>query len=326
LRINGRTSGLISSLSKSASPALRRDERVVGAEQHPVAKQRVRVLDELRWEVLRRPARQVDVDLRLVHGDRQRLVLPRKRRVRENDLQGREVDRDVVDVHRVRVLEANAAAAGQPRADARLPRVEERGQPRLFDHLVERVRHAVVREEALGVRVELEAAHAVFVDQTPRLLDTALALVRIDARKRDEDVGVRARHRSDLLVWNARLPGERLRVDREDDGHHLALAIERGKLERRRPRRRAAEMLDGGVAQLVRQGIGAGLGHLDVRVHVDRDDVVECEWRLSHVRHPRQSQRTCRAQSGRATSPGSRRSPATRRGACASPVPRASCP
>ena len=32
-------------------PAIRRDDRVVGAEQHPLAQQRVRILDEVRWEV-----------------------------------------------------------------------------------------------------------------------------------------------------------------------------------------------------------------------------------------------------------------------------------
>ena len=102
-----------------------------------------------------------------------------------------EVDRDVVDVDRVRVLEPDPAAAGQARADARLPGVEERGQPGLLDHLVERVGHAVVGEEALHVGMELEAAHAVVGDQAPRLVDAAAALVRVDARERDEDIGVR---------------------------------------------------------------------------------------------------------------------------------------
>ena len=177
---------------------------------------------------------------------------------------------------------------GQARADARVPGVEERRQPGLLDHLVERVGHAVVREEALHVRVELEAAHAVLGDQAPRLVDAALSLVRVDARERDQDVGVRARHRGDLLVRHARLPGERLRVDREDDGHHPPLAVVARELERRRPGRLAAEVAHRGVAQLVGERVASGLRHLDVRVHVDRDGVVEREaLALSHARRSR---------------------------------------
>ena len=188
-----------------------------------------------------------------------------------------EVHRDVVDVDRVGVLEPDAAAPGQARADARVPGVEERGQPGLLDHLVERVGQAVVREEPLHVGVELEAAHAVVGDQAARLVDAAPPLVRVDARERDQDVGVRPRHLGDLLVRHPRLPGERLRVDREDDGHHPPLAVVLRELHRRRPRRLAAEVLHGGVAQLVGEGVAARLRHLDVRVHVDRDDVLEGE-------------------------------------------------
>ena len=53
--------------------------------------------------------------------------------------------------------------------------------------------------------MELEAPHPVVGDQPPGLLDPAAALVRVDARKRNEHVGVRARHLRDLLVRNARL-------------------------------------------------------------------------------------------------------------------------
>ena len=189
--------------------------------------------------------------------------------MREHDLQRREVDGDVVHVHRVGVLQPDAAAARQARADARMPGVEERGQPGLLDHLVERVGQAVVREEALHVGVELEAAHAVLGDQAPRLVDAALPLVRVDARERDQDVGVRPRHRGDLLVRHARLPGERLGVDGEDDRHHLPLAVVRSDLGRRRPRRLAAEVLDRRVAQLVGERVAAALRHLGMRVHVE---------------------------------------------------------
>src|SRR6185369_2543335 len=58
-------------------PAVGRDQREVAAEEDAVLEQRVRVLDELRREVLRAPAREVDPDVGLVHGERDRLVLPR---------------------------------------------------------------------------------------------------------------------------------------------------------------------------------------------------------------------------------------------------------
>ena len=116
---------------------------------------------------------------------------------------------------------------------------------------------------------------------TPRL-----PLVRVDARERDQDVGVRARDLGDLLVRDARLPGERLGVDREDDGHHPALAVVARELGGGRPCRLAAEVAHGRVAQLVGQRVAAGLRHLDVRVHVDRDGVREREARASQPRPP----------------------------------------
>ena len=47
--------------------------------------------------------------------------------MREHDLELGEVDRHVVEAHRVRVLQAEAAAARDPGADAAVARVEERG-------------------------------------------------------------------------------------------------------------------------------------------------------------------------------------------------------
>src|SRR5471030_2170554 len=109
---------------------------------------------------------------------------------------------------RVGVLETDATPSGEPRADPRLPGVEERRQPGLLDHLVEGVGHAVVRKEALHVGMELEAAHTVLGDQASCLVDAAPPLLRVDARERDQHVGVRPRRFGDLLVWYPRLPGE----------------------------------------------------------------------------------------------------------------------
>ncbi len=123
--------------------------------------------------------------------------------------------------------------------------------------------------------MELEAPHAVVGDQPLCLVDAPAALVRVDARERDQHVGVRLRDRGDLLVRDPGLARRRLGVDGEDDGHHVPLAVERGQLLRGRARRLAPEVLDRGVAQVVGERVVAGAGHLGVRVDVDRDDVVE---------------------------------------------------
>ena len=123
---------------------------------------------------------------------------------------------------------------GEPRADSRVAGVEERRQPRLLDHLVERVERAVVREEGLDVGVELEPAHAVVADQASGLVD-GVRPVRVDARERDEDVCVRRRDLGDLLVPDRGTPGDGLGVDGEHDGRHVALAVVGGDvLDRRR--------------------------------------------------------------------------------------------
>ena len=89
--------------------------------------------------------------------------------MRQDDRQRREVDRDVVDGHRVAVLEAHAAAAGHARADAAVARVEEDRQAGFGKDLVERVRDPVVGEELLQRRVQLEPADDPGIDEPPRL-------------------------------------------------------------------------------------------------------------------------------------------------------------
>src|SRR2546423_8832301 len=74
-------------LLEVGEPAVGRDHREVRPEEDLVAQLRVRVLDELRREVLRRPAGEVDPDVVLVQADGDRLVLPWERGVGEHDLQ-----------------------------------------------------------------------------------------------------------------------------------------------------------------------------------------------------------------------------------------------
>ena len=61
--------------------------------------------------------------------------------------------------------EKDAAAAGHAGADSAVPRVEDHRQSRLGEHLVQRVRQAIVGEELLERRVQLQAADGARRDQ-----------------------------------------------------------------------------------------------------------------------------------------------------------------
>src|SRR5690606_1598581 len=106
----------------------------------------------------------------------------------------------------------------------------------LRDHLVERVRHLVVREELLELRVELEALYAVMLDQPARLARRVLA-ARIDARERNHHVRMLGRELRDLLVRYRLHAARALAVDREHDARHAPLAVVRGDFRNGRTRR-----------------------------------------------------------------------------------------
>src|SRR4051812_13490798 len=63
-------------LGKIRQPAVRRDHRPVRAEQHLVLQDGVDVAHQDRREIFRRPAGEIDVDVRFVGRDRQSLFLP----------------------------------------------------------------------------------------------------------------------------------------------------------------------------------------------------------------------------------------------------------
>jgi hypothetical protein len=69
--------------------------------------------------------------------------------------------------------------------------------------------------------VELEALDAVLVDQPACALDGVMP-GGIDARERDQHVGVRARRVRDLLVRDRQDAALELPVDREQDGGQVA--------------------------------------------------------------------------------------------------------
>src|SRR3712207_5381542 len=124
-------------LLEVGQPPVGGDDREVRAEQHLALEQRVGGPHQLRREVLRGPPGQVDVDVCLVGGDRDGLVLPRHRGVGQHDSQVREVGGDVVEQHRIGVAQLDPPPARQPGADPGLPGVEQRRNPQLLQRVVQ---------------------------------------------------------------------------------------------------------------------------------------------------------------------------------------------
>ena len=143
------------------------------------------------------------------------------------------------------------------------------------DHLVQPVRHAVVRKESLHRRVELEAFDGVILDQLAGLAHAHLALVRIDAGECDHDVAVFTR-RVATSSFGMRFAAELvLRIHGEHHQADLALAIvgdgfgDGGTLAGLEIFRcRILEFLPNFVHRLP-------TGHLRVRVHVDRNQIID---------------------------------------------------
>src|SRR5579862_5579280 len=109
--------------------------------------------------------------------------------MRSDDRHVRKLPRDIVQINRLRISQAQAPSSAHSCTDAGVPSVKDRGQLMLRNDLIERVGQFVVRKESLDGRVKLEAANSL-ADETLRLSRTELALVRVDARERDHHVGV----------------------------------------------------------------------------------------------------------------------------------------
>ena len=109
-------------------PAVRRDQRVIGAEEDPVAQQRVRVVHELGRKVLRRPTGEVDEDLLLVERDRDRLVLPREGGCASTILSSGKSTATSSTYMGFEYLSRMPPPPGSPGADPRVAGMEQRGQ------------------------------------------------------------------------------------------------------------------------------------------------------------------------------------------------------
>ena len=102
--------------------------------------------------------------------------------------------------------------------------------------------------------MELEPADA-GLDQLAGFADRELALVRVDAAERDQDVGVGARGLEDLVVAQAFAAHAGLVIDGEDDREHVPLAVVVGDLLRAGLRRAAPEVARRRIQDLGRDRI-----------------------------------------------------------------------
>jgi hypothetical protein len=254
----------------------------VGPEQDFLLLHRVAVLDQDLREVLRRPAGEIDVDIRLVVGDRKRLFLPGERGVREDDGHIGKIDGNIIEIHGVRIFQPHVVAGSHARSHARLPGVEQRRLAGLRDRLVERIRQSVVGKKALHRRVELESLNPELIDETARLPGAHPALVRIDRGKWDQHVTVLRGDLGHFLVPVTAISGLAFGIDRKDDRGDILRAIVRGRLgNRRRMLPWRAEVFRHRALQIVVTVIGMAAARLlRMGVDVDRPDFLD----VDHIR------------------------------------------
>ena len=129
--------------------ALRLDERIVASEHELVLQAALHLADHLRRDVLRGPARDVDVDVGLVQSHRQQLEVPGIAEVRGDHVQTGECGRHSVEPDGTRVVEPDALPAGLAGPDAARAGVKQQRQPQLLAPFVQRPEPLVVRPERL---------------------------------------------------------------------------------------------------------------------------------------------------------------------------------
>ena len=143
--------------------------------------------------------------------------------------------------HRVRVLQAHAAAAGHAGADAGRAGMKQRDQAGRGDHLIQRVARRSFGQNACvfgwNLKPRTPASISSRASRTP-----SLPLCGSTLANGISDVGIGAGDLEHLVVAEPLAAHPGLVVDGEDDGDHVPLAVVVGDLLRGRLRRVAAEV------------------------------------------------------------------------------------
>jgi hypothetical protein len=197
--------------------------------------------------------------------------------MREDDLEIGKICRDIIHIHRVGIFQPHPHAAGHAGADAGLAGMKQRDRAGLIDHLVQRVGHAIVGKKALHGRVEFESLDAIFLDQLARFAHPQLALVRIDADKGYQHVGIFSGNFQHLVVVVAAEPGLALGIDRKNHrSDFLGAIVGRGFRYRRRMLVRRLEVLGHLRLEVVVTVVAMhAAGLFRMGVDVDRNDVFD---------------------------------------------------
>ena len=141
--------------------------------------------------------------------------------------------------------------------------------------------------------MELEALDLVVGDQSPCRAHALVAAVRVDAGEGNRDIAVLVRELGDLLV--ADLAARVLAgIDREDDEGHLQLAVHLRHLRHGLVLRLVAEVASHRLLRFGELVVHRERGFPCVRVHVDRDQLVEVH-ALSTLSEPAYSSSTSAA-------------------------------
>ena len=133
------------------------------------------------------------------------------------------VGRQMVEVDRPRVVESLAAAAGRTGAGGHHAGVKQHRDVQAGGGVEELRKAPVVGIELLPARVELGALEAQLAHRPLELAHRQLALPRVDAAEADEDVGVLATRRGQLVVGIRRYAGGGLGVGAEQHRQDVEL-------------------------------------------------------------------------------------------------------
>src|SRR6202043_3990807 len=209
--------------------ARRLEEWVVAAKERAILEASADLTGQLFGVIARRPARELDKDIRLVQRHRDQLEVPGPAKVRRDNRQVRKSRRDGVQMDRAGRVELDALASRLAGTDAARPRVKQAGQLQLRGLLPELEMPFIARVEVLHRWVELGPFGAELFDGTLQLRD-GVRLPRIDRGEECETLRVPFDDRANKIVCERRPVGRGLGVPGEQNSKDLFLGEFDGEL------------------------------------------------------------------------------------------------